>query len=79
MFLVYIILFFIVNVEFEVLELVGKSVFILEEVYDLYNEYFFKFGFGVCKSRNRMKVDKILGFRGKEFCCCREGFKRERG
>jgi hypothetical protein len=57
-------------------ELIGKSFDTIEEAYEIYNLYALKIGFGTRKSRTRTKNNEIIG---KEFVCCKQGFKINKG
>ncbi|CAH9144224.1 unnamed protein product [Cuscuta epithymum] len=62
--------------EAEFSELLGTTVFSEEEAFQLYNDYAFRIGFGVRYSTLR-KRDGGSGFRGREFCCTKQGLKKK--
>ncbi|CAH9129710.1 unnamed protein product [Cuscuta epithymum] len=64
--------------EAEFSELLGTTVFSEEEAFQLYNDYAFRIGFGVRYSTLR-KRDGGSGFRGREFCCTKQGLKKNKG
>ncbi|CAH9148939.1 unnamed protein product, partial [Cuscuta epithymum] len=64
--------------EAEVSELLGTTVSSENEAFELYNDYAYRIGFGVRYSTLRKRVGSS-GFRGREFCCTKQGAKRNKG